>query len=772
MLQLFILLQLMSIMPDIVVADMTSKCPHQRSFLWSLVTSPICIVLIFGYTMLLISPKGQNIALSALQSLILVLDNLRWSLKTAYRFVCRMDGLPTDEVEVLQVAHKEHINTLIHKREFSEASRQREAFLKEQELEKNSTLQADLEAANTKIAALEANATLGSHHKTKKKLVDTQQELAWAKDDLKHRNNDNYRLTAELEHTQGEKNHVVQEATEVYRRLVESQVENQKLKDRLVAMEGQLEEKDADHQAAIGAKDQQLAVFEKLLDAIHNLAEGTGHVLLIIVMWAKLLQEYGFNLVDLKIDQRRLELLLQYVLGGQRSDLAVQPQSSERGFRFTGRYLPLSGIQVQGTTTFDTRSVTPVQLPAGGLQSLLAASVPPPPTPSLPSPLVRSLPPTLAPNQERKISPLAVAPPLTVGPSLPHLPPQEPKVHDPVAMEVNAPAPTPTSFQSAQAENPFMNAARLQTPAPAVTQSLQEINPFMNAARLQAPAPAVTSTFQSSAFRPAQQQGAFGSSIASAPSLSPFSNLQQREGFGSSTAPAPSPFGNMPFQQRAQPATFGINNAPATSKASLSPFGSSATATAAQSSQAANPFLNAARLQTPASTAQSSQDANPFLNAARLQNPVSSAPASNFQGLGFQGGRPGTFGASSNPAAAPVQPSATSQRPFGFGTSAAGPASGGFSGCLSMACGTSSFSRLMNDATGSSSGTGGSGTGFGATSGASGFGGSTSAFGQPVGMSGAGSRSSSGLDNQVVNNTGFADSDLMGLFGGKRRGAR
>ena len=81
---------------------------------------------------------------------------------------------------------------------------------------------------------------------------------------------------------------------------------------------------------------QKVAVFEQVLDVLHELArhDGSGAERLpVAVGFAMALQKANVDLRKVEVDERRLDVLREFVARGMGSNLPVQPQGEYKGFR-------------------------------------------------------------------------------------------------------------------------------------------------------------------------------------------------------------------------------------------------------------------------------------------------------------------------------------------------------------------------------------------------------------------------------------------------------
>ncbi|KAF1838385.1 hypothetical protein BDW02DRAFT_625067 [Decorospora gaudefroyi] len=256
----------------------TGACEPPASFLWRLLTSPLCLLTIGGYTMLLISPYTRHIALSPLPLPRILCGRLELAIEKAARE--KSDGQVTALSQSLTIADAKVEKILASDAQRQIATLTARIDIKDVELRHLNTtvsgLQADLSGVRAAANYQEGKAT---------KLCSIYQDLRSARSEEVAALKDSAKAQ---EKAQGE---LFQRAT--------AQLDN----------------------------------FRRVMDVLFRLGEAEGDALVVGVAFARAMGAAGLDIGALGIDRLRLALLCEFVLAGQGQHLAVQPQTAMRGFR-------------------------------------------------------------------------------------------------------------------------------------------------------------------------------------------------------------------------------------------------------------------------------------------------------------------------------------------------------------------------------------------------------------------------------------------------------
>jgi hypothetical protein len=101
------------------------------------------------------------------------------------------------------------------------------------------------------------------------------------------------------------------------------------------ALKAALKQQKNEHKTVLYHKNRVVMLHQRVVEVLHQLAEQTSaQELSAAITFARALQHAGINTSALGIQERRFEILSEFVYSGMGPGLVIQPQQYERGFRF------------------------------------------------------------------------------------------------------------------------------------------------------------------------------------------------------------------------------------------------------------------------------------------------------------------------------------------------------------------------------------------------------------------------------------------------------
>lgn len=327
----------------------------------SILTSPLCLLVITGYAMLFISPLTRVLArdfLNLLSYLATSLVELAW----------RSRGTSPAEVRNLRssLIKTEDALRSMEERElkrFQEYTEVQQALVDD-----NSKVQANVDKASRdnkelQLALINTRKQLkyfqekGPNASVHQEKTDLEAEVENLRGRLADRTLETDRCTLKIQNLE----QVVSDRDTAIEKLEQAAEKAETCEKELHQENFKLQDDIADLQREISTKNQHTTLLNRIAHILHTLASTNDpDTLPVAVLFAKALYVDGINLVDLDIDQRRLDILAEYVQAGMSKDHPIQPQNSEPGFRLKSKPGIVSGIRANGAAKIEYGYDTPL----------------------------------------------------------------------------------------------------------------------------------------------------------------------------------------------------------------------------------------------------------------------------------------------------------------------------------------------------------------------------------------------------------------------------
>ncbi|KAF1963843.1 hypothetical protein CC80DRAFT_557866 [Byssothecium circinans] len=331
-----------------------AAAPSSALYLADTITSSPCITIAIGYVALLLSSNTREFAFGYLRVVYCITLTI-FRLLSAFLPDDRINEL-NNEIRMLNDKYERDITIITSERDAAIKARKKaeddaieNALSNTQLSSANDSLQNRLEVSERRVQQLERLTDVKRHYHN----IKTLEAQVLEKD----------KLAKELEQTITQQNAKLKtQQTDVISKNVRHQQIAQLvkgLKHQESILKTSIKDLSQQLQHAQTVSDKKTTdniLLDTIKEAIHQLAETPGDAMTTAVGLAHTLRHgYNVDLGRLGIDARRFEAVRDYVLAGQKRNCAVLPS----GFRLEGRYFPLSGLQVVGSSITEGRHVAP-----------------------------------------------------------------------------------------------------------------------------------------------------------------------------------------------------------------------------------------------------------------------------------------------------------------------------------------------------------------------------------------------------------------------------
>ena len=341
---------LVLLFPSLVMA--ATICPpcakptHTFNF-WQLLatpfSSPLCVVIATGFLMLLISPKTRNIALAC----ITTFRDIRAEIRDMT--ACISQGFGELIVSITETLYPSH-NTTYTQEDVNRIHENYKAKLeakdtKIEQLEDKCNIAYERRDASIQKAAMLTQANihieerlLKSERRLKEALSTSDAvEMTALELDIALRDDDIKTLTTERDYLSlslRNANAKVESATSIWQKL-SGDYQNLKAAHAhdITKLQQQMHTTITQMQENINKLLIEAGPRMQAIDVLCRLSEGHGESLTLATTFAKVLQGSRVNLGALGIDEKRVDVLWEFVSAGQRDDGWLQPQRVVKGFK-------------------------------------------------------------------------------------------------------------------------------------------------------------------------------------------------------------------------------------------------------------------------------------------------------------------------------------------------------------------------------------------------------------------------------------------------------